>query len=106
MKVRTEVDVLTAEVSLTTQLATASLAQAVVNIYMSLPDKLLPRYHEEDCRIHAWNISSVLVQMYVEMAKGHSSSKEAVALHGALCKEGLSFTVCILSALSTSDFMQ
>lgn len=53
MKVRTEVDVLTAEVSLTTQLATASLAQAVVNIYMSLPDKLLPRYHEEDCRIHA-----------------------------------------------------
>lgn len=53
MKVRTEVDVLTAEVSLTTQLATASLAQAVVNIYMSLLAKLLPHYHEEDCRIHA-----------------------------------------------------
>lgn len=53
MKVRTEVDMLMAEVSLTTQLATVSLAQAVVNIYMFLPAKLLLRYHEEDCRIYA-----------------------------------------------------
>lgn len=52
------------------------------------------------------NITSVLVPMHVEMAKGHSSSKEAVALHGAFCKEGLNSTVCVPSALSTFDFMQ
>lgn len=44
--------------------------------------------------------------MHVEMAKVHSSSKEAAALHCAFCKEGLDFTACVPSVLSTSDFMQ